>query len=285
MPRTHLLVIDPQNDFCDLPASACPPGQTPALPVPGADADLHRVAELIRAGISRIQAITLTLDSHQRYDIAHPPFWRRSNGAAVPAFTAISAEQVRAGEFLPAQPQALTRVLAYLDALEAGGRYRHMVWPVHCEEGSWGHATHAGIAQACARWAHLHQSKVSQVFKGRNPWTEHYSAIQAEVPDAQDPATQPNRALLTELSGAQRILVAGQAASHCVRATVEHLLAHLKQPERLTLLTDGMSAVSGFEAHSAEFFQQMRAQGVQLMRCVEWLDSAQTRAQEHCDVE
>jgi nicotinamidase-related amidase len=30
MPRTHLLLIDPQNDFCDLPASACPPGQSPA---------------------------------------------------------------------------------------------------------------------------------------------------------------------------------------------------------------------------------------------------------------
>ncbi len=286
MPRTHLLLIDPQNDFCDLPASACPPGQSPALPVPGADADLQRVAELIRAGLPRIHAITVTLDSHQRQDIAHPPFWRQGNGSgtAVPPFTPISAAQVRAGQFVPAQAQALPRVLAYLDALEASGRYRHMVWPVHCEEGSWGHAVHAHIAQACAKWAHLQQRPVQQMRKGQNPWTEHYSAIQAEVPDAQDPATQPNHALLAELGAAQRILVAGQAASHCVRATVEHLLAHLGQPERLILLTDGMSAVSGFEAATAEFFAQMRAQGVQLMRCAQWLDCQPSRAQERCDV-
>ena len=31
---------------------------------------------------------------------------------------------------------------------------------------------------------------------GANPWTEHYSAVQADVPDPQDPATQLNRALV-----------------------------------------------------------------------------------------
>lgn len=36
----HLLIIDPQNDFCDLPAGYLPADQTlPALPVTGAHAD------------------------------------------------------------------------------------------------------------------------------------------------------------------------------------------------------------------------------------------------------
>ncbi len=38
----RLLLIDPQNDFCDLP----PPAR-PRLPVPGAHADMLRVGELI----------------------------------------------------------------------------------------------------------------------------------------------------------------------------------------------------------------------------------------------
>ena len=48
--QLHLLVIDPQNDFCDLPPAWLPQDAAPALPVPGAHADMLRVAQLIREG-------------------------------------------------------------------------------------------------------------------------------------------------------------------------------------------------------------------------------------------
>ena len=48
-PRTHLLIIDPQNDFCDTPEVRRPPGARAALPVAGADAGMQRLAALIRA--------------------------------------------------------------------------------------------------------------------------------------------------------------------------------------------------------------------------------------------
>ena len=47
--QTQLLIIDPQNDFCDLPPALCPPGEAPALPVAGAHADLQRLAAFIAA--------------------------------------------------------------------------------------------------------------------------------------------------------------------------------------------------------------------------------------------
>ena len=72
---TQLLVIDPQNDFCDLPASHRRAGSTPSLPVAGAHADMQRLADFIRARGGQIDAITVTLDSHQRFDIANPDFW------------------------------------------------------------------------------------------------------------------------------------------------------------------------------------------------------------------
>ena len=72
---TQLLVIDPQNDFCDLPASHRPAGNAPSLPVAGAHADMERLADFIRAQGGQIDAITVTLDSHQRFDIANPDFW------------------------------------------------------------------------------------------------------------------------------------------------------------------------------------------------------------------
>ena len=181
----HLLLIDAQNDFCDLPAPA-----RPALPVQGADADLHRVAALVRDAGDALDAITLTLDSHHRHDIAHPGFWwAAAPGAEVAPFTEITAAQVRAGQFQPRDPAALPRTLAYLDALEAQGRYTLMVWPVHCEVGTWGHQLHDAVRDACTDWE-LRCQRVSHVVrKGLNPWTEHYSALQAEVPDPADPET------------------------------------------------------------------------------------------------
>ncbi len=262
----QLLLIDPQNDFCDLPASACPSQLRPSLPVPGAHADMQRVAAWLRAQASHIDHITVTLDSHQVFDIAHPAFWQQADGSDVAPFTAITAAQVRAGQFQPRQPAHLERALAYLDALEARGRYTLMVWPVHCEIGSWGHGVHADVLAACGAWQVARQRAVSNVFKGMHPWTEHYSALEAEVPDPAAPQTCLNQALLHRLLQAQQLIVAGEASSHCVRSTVEHLLEHAPAgfAQRMVLLTDGMSPVHGFAAEHDAFLQRMQAAGVQL---------------------
>lgn len=277
----QLLVIDPQNDFCDLPADWQPrqPDGTrtmPSLPVAGAHADLLRAAAFIRAQAGRLDAITVTLDSHQRFDIAHPGFWQQAGGSAVAPFTPITAAQVRSGAFTPRSAAALPRTLAYLDALEAQGRYTLMVWPVHCEIGSWGHGVHADVLAACGDWQLQLQRAVHHVFKGTNPWTEHYSAIQAEVVDAADPDTALNTRLLAALDTADLLLIAGEASSHCVRATTEHIVRHLPRlqaagarPGHIVLLTDCMSPVGGFEAQHQAFLDAMRAQGVQLATSTE----------------
>ena len=270
---TQLLIIDPQNDFCDVPAIWRPvdpltgAAVAPALPVAGAHADMRRTAALIRAAGAALTDITVTLDSHHHVDIAHPTFWQQADGSAVVPFTTITAAQVRAGAFQPRDPAALPRTLAYLDALESRGRYTLMVWPVHCEIGTWGHGVHADVRAAYNQWEESRLRGVRKVTKGENPWTEHYSAIQAEVPDAADEHTQLNAGLLAELDRADTLFIAGEASSHCVRATTEHIVAHLpgRRPERVVLLTDCMSPVGGFEAQHAAFLADMRAQGVRLM--------------------
>lgn len=284
--RSVLLLIDPQNDFCDLPATA---SGTPALPVAGADADMRRVADLIERGGAGLDDIVITLDSHHRVDIAHPTFWRTGDGGAVAPFTAITAAQVRAGVFVPAaavqgregggpaDATVLPRVLAYLDALEAQGRYSLMVWPVHCEIGSWGHNVHSAVRAAYNQWEDRRLRQVLKVTKGDNPWTEHYSALQAEVPDADDAATWLNRSLLARLDAFDTIWIAGEASSHCVKATVEHLADHLPSllPSgrlgKLVLLTDGMSPVGGFEAQAADFIARMRQRGARTATCAQAL--------------
>jgi nicotinamidase-related amidase len=275
----QLLLIDPQNDFCDLPPDWLPADAVtgaklqPALPVAGAHADMLRLADLIHQGAKGISGITVTLDSHHRLDIAHPTFWRVRDGSAVAPFTPITAAQVRAGDYQPRDAAALPRALAYLDELERRGRYTLMVWPVHCEIGSWGHNVHAAVKGAYNAWEDGALRTVEKVGKGSNPWTEHYSAVQAEVPDTQDPGTQLNMQLVESLDRADLIVVAGEASSHCVRATTQHIVDNLPsgRPSRVVLVTDCMSPVTGFDAQHQAFLADMAARGVQLRTSAEML--------------
>ncbi|HEY8025626.1 MAG TPA: cysteine hydrolase [Burkholderiaceae bacterium] len=268
----HLLVIDPQNDFCDLPAAYLPADpatgaqHAPALPVTGAHADMLRVAELIAKGGAGLNNISVTLDSHHRLDIAHPTFWQRADGSPVSPFTEISAAQVRSGDYKPRNPAAMARVLSYLDTLEAAGRYRLMVWPVHCEIGSWGQSVHADLRLAYNGWEETHLGIVNKITKGSNPWTEHYSAVMAEVPDADDPDTQLNQGFIDMLKQADLVYIAGEAGSHCVKATTEHIATAFGAASmgKLVLLTDCMSPVAGFETQYEAFVRDMAARGAQL---------------------
>ncbi|GAA6142343.1 cysteine hydrolase [Hydrogenophaga sp. 5NK40-0174] len=280
--RRSLLIIDPQNDFCDLPTSwqiGTPLTHVPvapALPVKGAHEDMLRLARLIDEVGQAFGDMVVTLDSHQQYDVAHPGFWVTGNGDAVTPFTAITAEQVRAGAYSPRDAGVQDQVLAYLDALETNGRYTLMVWPVHCEIGTWGHNVHAAVRAAYNRWEDSNMAVVRKVTKGENPWTEHYSALQAEVPLSEDADTQLNQALIDDLDLSGLIVIAGEASSHCVKATTEHLVQYLpsRQYEKIVLLTDAMSPVAGFEAQAAAFVDDMKAKGVRTATCQEmvgWL--------------
>jgi nicotinamidase/pyrazinamidase len=226
---------------------------------------MQRLAHWLKEQTPSIDAITVTLDSHQRFDIAHPGFWKTADGSEVLPFTPITSAQVRDTQFLPREVSHLARVLDYLDALERQGRYAHMVWPVHCELGSWGHGVHTDLLEALGAWQLERQRAVGHVLKGMNPFTEHYSALEAEVVDPADPATALNRPLLAQLAQADLLVIAGEASSHCVRASVEHLVEYLPQghAQRLVLLTDCMGPVAGFESAEQDFFSAMRAQGVQ----------------------
>lgn len=279
---TLLLIIDPQNDFCDLPASYLPVNPlnteqklTPQLPVPGAHADMHRLAQFIRSGKSAIKNIMITLDSHHHIGIERPGFWRRTDGADVAPFTTVTATDVRQGKYAPRDESLTDQIVSYLDALEAAGRYTHMIWPIHCEMGTWGHNVHADVIAACNAWEVHHGRPTEKLFKGTNPHIEHYSILRAEVPDPDDPATQLNEDLLARLQSADTLLVAGEAGSHCVKATLEHY-AHYAAADalaRVVLLTDCMSPITGFEDSYQAFLDDMQGRGVTLTTTKKWLQS------------
>lgn len=259
MPKnTTLLIIDPQIDFTEANGAS--------LPVKGANADLIRLAAYIDANHDAITDIVVTLDTHELLDIGHPLFWRLRDGSVPPPFTQVGFQDVAGGAIGPAAPTDRVRVLDYLRQLEENGRYQHMIWPVHCQIGSRGHAIAPILLDACNAWEQTTGRPMMRVMKGMNRYTESYSAVRAEVPDLSDPSTMTNYGLLGRLDGADEILVAGEALSHCVKSTVEDLVALLRKGDAssFTLLTDAMSAVPGFESQGAQFLAATQALGAKL---------------------
>lgn len=238
-PYVTLLLIDPQNDFVRADG---------ALSVPGAEAGAAQLSLLIERAADRIDAVSLSLDSHQRLDISHPLWFVDERGRHPDPFTVITAADVERGAWR-ARDEVAEYTLSYLQTLEARQRYPHLIWPEHCLIGSEGHAVYPEVQEALHTWANR-PARVDYIHKGQNPRTEHFSAVEAEVPDPDDPSTQVNEPLMKRLMESDQVWVAGWARSHCVGNTLYDLfrIGGEALARKTILVSDAMSDVAGFEA-------------------------------------
>lgn len=257
--RVHALIIDPQVDFMDLPNSA--------LPVGGADADTKRLSAMIARLGGRIDDIHVTLDSHHLMHIANPIMWTDSTGKAPSPFTIISAADVNNGKWRARNPSWQKWQAEYVEDLEKKGRYPLCIWPPHCLIGSNGYQVHPVLFDSLRRWEEGEFGMVDYVTKGSNYKTEHYSAVQAEVPDPSDPGTSLNMGLIQTLQDADIIIIAGQALSHCVANTVRDIAANFSTAniEKMHLLRDCSSPVQGFEQAGKDFITEMAGKGMKVV--------------------
>lgn len=252
---TKLLIIDPQVDFCD---------ETGALSVPGAKADMQRLAQMVATIGGQLEAIYVTLDTHQLLHIAHPAFWQNSQGHSPAVFTTITLEDVEQGVWRVAKAGVEKQLVEqYLKQLN-DQKFQLTIWPEHCLLGSVGHAVEAGLSEALKKWQRLHKKDVNYVQKGFHPLTEHYSALAAAVGYVDDGSTQFNHGLADELRRCDRLLIAGEALSHCVIATVRDLCLGLPAAvcQKFTLVTDACACVEGFEDQREKLLQEVQGLGI-----------------------
>lgn len=259
-----LLVIDPQNDFCDIAGAA--------LPVTGASADLQRLATFV-AG-APLDDITVTLDSHSSVAVERITFWQTSEGKSPEPFSFVTRADVVSGKFTPRNAVHIAQVLAMFDQLANTGRNGLVIWPVHCVTGTWGHNIFHPLAEQLNQWEFTRQRAVRKVLKGEHPLTEHFGVFEADAPDESVPSTQFNNTLAAELTrGTELLFIAGEAGSHCVASSVDQLARYMNGISghrfRVILLTDCMSPVTGFEAAQDAFFQRAKAWGAETMTSVQ----------------
>lgn len=196
------------------------------------------------------------------------------------AFANIDCEMIRKEVWVPKDDSLYDYAIYYTSKLEEKKRFIHTIWPPHCLIGTEGHSVEDEIAKACDFWTKVTLRPVKYEYKGMNLLTENFSAIEAEVPIASDPTTQKNVDLLKKLRDkCKYLIVVGQARSHCVRYTVEHIVddwlenvwkapkdqdQNQDQP-KIILPTDGSSCVAPpdaenlFKEPTKKFIEDMKA--------------------------
>ncbi len=255
--RRALLLVDVQNTFCLPEFELFVAGRSGK----GALEDCARIVEFVYRNLGRISQVIVTLDTHTVAQIFHPVFWVDAAGAHPAPHTVITLADVEAGRWRvnPALAAAVSPythfdlagwALSYVRRLAEGGKYPLVVWPYHSMVGGVGHALVSAVEEAVFVHAIARQAPTRVEIKGRNPITESYSVLRAEIAEGEDGSTvEPaNETLVEHLLAFDEVIVAGEAKSHCVAWTVGDLLneARARDPRlarKLVLLDDCSSPV------------------------------------------
>lgn len=280
----RLLLIDMQYDFCFPPVfqggeqvdggTLYVGGRSGT----GAMDDCDRIAQFIYRNMGVLTHITATLDSHWPFQIFFAPVWMTKQGGPLNPHTLIvlspdgrSLNNMDLGgnvlhedvgpnpavaSFLGAgygitNPVELKRYfIHYCTQLKNGGQYTLYLWPFHCQVGTPGHALAGVVREAQLFHALTRNVQAWAEIKGSNPLSERYGVLEEEVTTLHDgrPLAQLNTALIGALASSDAVVIAGEAASHCDKSTIEQVLRLIVKndrslAEKMYLLRDGMSSV------------------------------------------
>jgi len=299
--KVNLLLIDLQRDFCFPEGSLYVAGQSGN----GAIEDSTRISEFIYRNMNQISQVTTTLDTHFSVQIFFPFFWVDETGANPEPHTVITADDIRKGIYKPnpaivaaavgnkdAYAWLLQYVIHYCEELEAAGKYQLYLWPEHCLIGSDGYALTGVIHEARLFHAFVRGTQSLCEIKGGNPLTENYSILRPEVLTRHDgqPLAQKNTTFINTLLKNDRVIIAGQAASHCVASSIDDLLEEIKAvdpalAQKVYVMEDCMSSVTvpdGQGGFLADFtpqadaaLQRYRDAGMHVVKSTEfgnWVD-------------
>ena len=293
----HLLLIDVQKDFCFPSGSLYVGGRSGR----GALDDNRRIVELVYRNLNVITNITTTMDTHFAHQIFFPSFWVDKDEKPLAPYREITTDQIDRGEVRPNPavahwlcngnyPWLLKQVRFYCTELEKAGKYKLYLWPPHCILGSDGHALTGAIHEA--RMFHSYARGVQSwvEVKGGNALTENYSVLRPEVLTRHDgqPLAQRNTGFIKTLLTADAVVIAGQAASHCVKSSIDDLLGEIVAQDKalarkVYILADCMSAVTvpdgkggffaDFTPQAEEALRRFADAGMHVVRSTESLET------------
>ena len=254
--KTWLMLVDVQNTFCIPGFELYVAGRSGT----GAVDDNRRLCEFIYCNLGVITQITATMDTHHAMQIFHAIFLVDKNGEHPVPYTNVSAEDMRTGKwsFNPTLADHFgisvevgqERLQYYVNKLEEDEKYSLTIWPYHAMLGGIGHALVSSVEEALFFHSVARLSQPQFEIKGDRSFTEHYSVIGPEVEKGPhgEVLGEHNNKFVEMLKDVDRLVIAGQAKSHCVAWTIADLLGDLRKEDpalaqKIYLLEDCTSPV------------------------------------------
>jgi nicotinamidase-related amidase len=254
--RVWLLLIDVQNTFCIPNFELFVGGRSGS----GAVDDNARLCQFIYRNLGRITHISATMDTHLAQQIFHPIFFIDKDGKHPAPYTDISAQELRdrkwtfnfalAPNYGLAPEYGQQMMIHYAETLEQRGKYALTIWPYHAMLGGVGHALVSSVEEAIFFHSMARLTQPTFEVKGDRPFTEHYSVIGPEVLNGPmgEALGERNNKFILELERVDKLIIAGQAKSHCVAWTISDLLEDIqatdpKLAKKIHLLEDCSSPV------------------------------------------
>jgi nicotinamidase-related amidase len=254
--KTWLILIDVQNTFCIPDFELYVGGRSGR----GAVEDNVRLCEFIYRNLGGITRITATLDTHMTMQVFHAIFFVDQKGNHPAPYTDIHVSELREGkwtfnpalatQFGIAPEYGQQMMIHYAEELEKKGKYALTIWPYHAMLGGIGHALVSSVEEALFFHTIARVCQPDIEIKGDKPFTENYSVIGPEVLTGPMGETLGihNQKFIEQLQQYDRLLIAGQAKSHCVAWTVSDLLEdiallELELAKKVYLLEDCTSPV------------------------------------------
>ena len=236
-PKIVFLGIDIQRDFID----------NGALGVPGAAEDVARLSRFLYEHADELSAMIVSLDTHEPRQIFHPCWWRGADGSQPEPFTVIEGQDLTDGIWKAVIDPALSK--NYVRQIEKAGK-QLCIWPYHCIDGTTGQALETQFANVLHFISLAQDIPLTKIRKGQYQLSEMYGIFKPEYSMSNDTNTE----LLEKIADYDKIIVAGEAKSHCVLESVRQFCEYFyDKPEitrKLYTLTDCMSDIPGFEKQS-----------------------------------
>ena len=254
--RTLFLAIDVQQDFMD----------NGALGVPGAINDVCRMTQFIYNNMENITDIAVSIDTHTPHQIFHPCWWVDENGNNPDPYTLITLKDLQNGKW--SAVSHTEESIDYVKHLEEDRKKTLCIWPYHCIEGTSGCSLENQFANMVYFHSVARNVVLKRIIKGQEPLSEMYGIIKPEY----DRAGYVNSDLLNELKNYDKIIVAGEAKSHCVLESIKQILEHYENnmefTQRIFILEDCMSSIPGFEDAADTAFADFKEKyGVNTITC------------------
>lgn len=238
--------IDVQQDFME----------NGALGVPNSHKDVENITKFIYNNMDKISQIVVSLDTHNPFQIFNPCWWVDENGNNPAPFTAITLADLDAGKWRAVINPIASR--EYVEHLEKDGKKVLVVWTYHCLQGTNGSALENQFANMVYFHSVAKKTMVQRLVKGQDPLSEMYGIIKPEY----DTKNYINIDFLNKIEKFDKIIISGEAKSHCVLESIKQILEYYANKQEVTkkiyILEDCMSSITGFEQIAEDTFNDFK---------------------------